>query len=133
MSKIQEPGELLTALDINSTAPSGADAKSIDLTALPGNMKPSSYLITAVVTGGASNLTMWGCSAQGVPNDETDDKWGHINDRYGNGPQIGTALAVGTHHFIREDLGVFQRLYFQKSANAIDIYVRPIYYGNRGN
>lgn len=133
MSKIQEPGELLSVTDITAIAPVNADAKSIDLTVLPGNMKPSAYLITAVVTVAVSDLSVWGCSAQGVVNDETDDKWGLFNDRYGNGPKLGTGLAVGTHHFVREDLGLFQRIYFQKSAGTIDVYVRPIYYGGRGN
>lgn len=132
-SHLSIPGEVLSLPNIGTVAPTGA--VGIHLTALPGAMKPSSFLVTAVVTSAPSDLFIWGCAPDGDPGDETDDRWGVINDKFGRvvAGKLGTALAVGTHHFIVDDIGIFHRLSFTKSAGAVDVYVAPIYFSRRGN
>lgn len=92
-----------------------------------GMMRPGRYLVTAVVTGGASDLYIYGRVAVG-DSDQSDDRWGLHNDARGrilNG-KLGTALATGTHHFIVEDIGLYGAVFFTKSANSVDVYVHPI-------
>lgn len=133
MSKTQQLIDRLSMLAISTVAPVGD--VGIDLKSLPGGLKPSTYLITAVVTVAPSNLICWGLVADGVSGDETDDQWGLFNDKRGsvvNGV-IGTALAVGTHHIVVEDLGGFHKLFFTRSAGAVSVYVRPFQFGARGS
>ncbi len=112
--------------DTPATLPTGA--VGVDMTDLPGTLKPSLYLVTAVVTTGVSDLYIYGAVPVGVAEDNTDDQWGFINDKYNRivAGKLGTALAVGTHHFIVEDLGIYTRVAFKKTANSVDVYVRPI-------
>lgn len=127
---LQLPDGVITKNGIASTAPSGADANAIDLTvALPQyNMRPERWILTAVVTVAPSDLTIWGLLAAGNQDDATDDLWGLHNDKFLaiKDGKIGTALAVGIHHFIVMDLGVYARLYFQKSAGTVDIRLTPV-------
>ena len=99
-------------------------------------MRPSRYLVTVVVTVAPSDLFMWGCVMHlGAVNTPADDQWGLHNGRYGvqaNG-KIGTALAVGTHHIVVTDVGIYTHLFFTKSAGTVDVYVRPIYESTRGS
>lgn len=131
----QSLGTVQSSLNIPATAPSGD--VGIELSAgFEGTNRPTKYLVTAVVTAAPSDLFMWGCvmHLSGVDT-PADDQWGLHNNVYGtqaNG-KIGTALAVGTHHFVVEDVGLYARLMFQKSAGNIDIYVRPILHVDRGN
>lgn len=125
----QIPTDLLTALNIPSIAPVGD--VGVDLKELPDTARPTTYLITAVVTAAPSDLTIWGLQALGASGDVASDAWGMFNDKRGRvlSGKLGTALVVGTHHFIVEDLGVFHKLYFQKSAGAIDVTVQAIRFG----
>lgn len=107
-----------------SSAPVGDQVGAIDAETLhAGGMKPNAYLITAVVSGSSSDLRVWG-RARGV--------WGLHNGRYGQHPGglLGTALAAGAHHFVVEDLGVYDQLYFVKSAGTVDVTVLPILFSN---
>lgn len=134
-SKTQQLGDVQASAAIGTAAPSGD--VGIELSqGWPGGARPTSYLVTAVVTGGASDLFMWGCVRHlGAGDTPADDQWGLHNNRYGTqaSGKIGTALAAGTHHIVVEDVGIYTRLFFTKSANNIDIYVRPIQYSGRGN
>lgn len=134
---LQLPDGVITKTAIASTAPSGADVNSIDLTVvLPQyNMRPMTWIVTAVVTVAPSDLTIWGLLAVGDQDDVTADLWGLHNDKYlaiKNG-KIATALAVGVHHFIVTDLGVYARLYFQKSAGTVDIRLTPVLKSGRSS
>lgn len=138
MGMKQQLGAVLTMASIGTDAPSGDDAESIDLTGNhDGGYRPDQYLVTAVVTSAPSDLFVWGLvmHGSGAIDTPSDDLWGLHNNRYGtqvNG-KIGTALAVGTHHFVLKDIGIYTRLYFQRSAGAVAIHVRPIYFAARGN
>lgn len=134
---MQIPDTVVTKLNIASTAPSGADAGGIDLTTALTyyNMRPERWLVTATVTTAPSDLTLWGLLAVGNPDDASDDLWGLHNDLYLviKGGKLGTALAVGTHHFIVKDIGVYARLYFQKSAGTVDVRLTPLLTSKRSS
>jgi hypothetical protein len=113
---------------IPTAAPTGN--VGIDLSiAYPQNiMRESKWLVTAVVTGAPSDLFVWGAGMVGNLDDSTDDRWGFHNDKYGrvlNG-KLGSALAIGTHHFVVTDIAIYTRLYFQRSAGAVDVFISPI-------
>lgn len=99
-----------------------------------GLLRPSRYLITAVVTSAPSDLYVYARAAIGSA-DNTNDRWGLYNDMFGRvvAGKLGTTLAVGTHHFVLENIGIFSELWFTKSAGAIDVYVHPIAHGNYGS
>jgi hypothetical protein len=129
-------GRVLSALNIGNVAPIPGDV-GIELSlGYEGNARPSEYLVTAVVTGAPSDLIMYGCVMHGGGVDTpADDLWGLHNNVYGtqlNG-KLGTALVVGTHHFVVKDVGVYTRLFFVKSAGNVDIHIRPILYTGRGS
>lgn len=134
---LQLPDQSITVTGITTAAPSGADAKSIDLSIAYTYdvMRPDKWLVTAVVSSAPSDLFLWGLLAAGVMDDATDDLWGLHNDKYGviKLGKLGTALAVGTHHFVVEDLGLYARLYFQRSAGAVNVTITPILKSLRGS
>ena len=128
-------GPVQSMATIGTSAPTGD--VGIELSAgHEGNMRPSKYLVTAVVTVATTDLFMYGCVMHlGAVDTPNDDQWGLHNNVYGtqiNG-KIGAGLVVGTHHFVVEDVGVYTRLFFTRSAGAVDVYVRPIYESSRGN
>lgn len=135
MGNNQILGPVDSMLNIGTGAPSGA--AGIDLTAThQGGSRPEKYLVTAVVTGGATDLIMWGLVMfTGDIDTPADDQWGLHNNVYGTqvGGKIGSALPAGTHHFVVKDVGAYTHLFFTKSANSIDVYIRPILYAGRGN
>jgi len=98
-------------------------------------MRPKKWLVTAVVTSAPTDLFIWGAAAAGVIADSSDDRWGLVNDKYGRivAGKLGTALAVGTHHFVVEDIGVYTRLYFQRTAGAADVFITPINDSKQGS
>lgn len=94
--------------------------------------RPTKWLLTVVVTVGTATTTLWGCTPAGVPDDSTDDVWGIYNDMHGrvkNGDiGGGAALAVGTHHFIVDHLGIFSRVYVQfTGAGTVAATLAPVY------
>ncbi len=105
------------------------------MTSFTGQSKARWWLATVVVTVAPSNLTIWGALAQGVPEDESDDVWGLHQDSYGSHPLglIATALPVGTYHFLVEGLGMYSRIYFQKSAGTINVTLSEVHEAGRGN
>lgn len=119
--------ESLTHADIPATAPDAATV-GCDISSLPGAAKPINWLITITVTVAPSDVFLWGQVAAGVAGSAADDVWGLHNGRYGQhaGGKLGTALAIGTHHFVVEDLGVYRRIAFQKSAGTVSVVARPI-------
>lgn len=134
MGKTQKAGDNTTVAAATGAPTSSTIGVELEALVSVGMMKPALWLITAVVSGGATDLTLWGCVPEGAAGDETDDLWGVVNDKFGNIKKgvLGTALAVGTYHWIVSDLGVFSRLYFQNSANAVSVHVKPVLFSMRG-
>ncbi len=126
-------GQQIQQLDIPSIAPVGD--VGIDLTLFLEAARPRWWHVTVVVTVAPSNLTVWGALAQGVADDLTDDIWGVHQDEYKTIPLgvIATALPVGTYHFITDGLGLYSKLYFQKSAGTIDVTLSEILDAERGS
>lgn len=135
-SKKQVLGTVQSMTGIGTAAPSGGVGVDLTLFTEAGNMRPSKWLVTAVVTAAPSDLILYGCVMHLNDVDTpADDQWGLHNGKYGqwsNG-KIGSALAVGTHHIVVEDLGVYTRLFFVKSAGTVDVYVRPFLESDRSN
>lgn len=128
-------GVTVSQLALTTSPPSGAVGIDLAQSYPENTMRPMKWLITAIVTVASSNLIVWGSLAQGVIDISADDKWGQHNDKYGlskNGI-LGTALAVGTQHFVFEDVAIYDRLYFQKSAGTIDVYLTPIYESDKSS
>lgn len=125
-------GAKQTQANIPAVAPVGDQAGRIVLGANgfgahKGGLRPASYLITAVVTVAPSDLFMYG---------RVDTVWGLHSGRYNvtsTQGKIGTALAVGVHHIIVEDVGLYDELFFIKSAGNIDVSVMPILFSNYGS
>lgn len=131
---LQILGKPQTQAGIPATAPSGA--VGIDMLGFTqGTMRVRQWLITVVVTGGASDVFVWGDVAVGNADDPSDDVWGLHQDEYNTFPlgKIASALPIGTYHFITEGLGLYDRIYFQKSANTVDVTVREIISSEREN
>lgn len=130
MGKSQVPGDLFSQLAIpTGGTPAGAQAGSLDIgTGQFGGAKPNTYMITCIVTVAPSDVNLWVEQAHGDPTTEADNIWSLFNDKYGTVKlgKLGTALAIGNHTFVVEDLGVYRRLYFTKSAGTVDVHVRPI-------
>lgn len=126
-------GLALSQTDIAAIAP--AVDVGIDMTSFTGQSKARWWLATVVVTVAPSNLTVWGALAQGVPEDATDDVWGLHQDPYGAYPLglIATALPVGTYHFLIDGLGLYSRVYFQKSAGTVDVILSEVHEAARGS
>ena len=126
------PGDVLAATNLAGGVDVGIHLKE----GHEGAMRPAEYLVTAIVSGGPSDLFMRGCVMHlGLIDTPADDQWAFHNNVYGtqiNG-KLATALANGTHHFVVKDVGNYTRLWFTKSAGTVDIYVRPILYSSRGN
>lgn len=125
---MQLPAESITAPDIPNTSPSGAVGIDLSVQLPEYMMRPDKWLVTAVVTVAPSDLTLWGALAAGAALSAADDVWGLHNDKYlviKNG-KIATALPVGSHHFIVCDIGVYARLYFQKSAGTVSVTITPL-------
>lgn len=122
-------GHTQEQVDLGVVAPAGDQAGRIELgDGHRGGLRPSSYLITAVVSVGASDLIMYG---------RVDGVWGLHSGRYsttGAQGKIGAALAIGTHHIVVEDVGLYDELFFLKSANTIaSVKVTPILFGGYGS
>ncbi len=125
---MQLPAESFTLTDVPSTAPSGAVGADLSLQFPEYMMRPDRWLVTATVTVAPSDLTLWGAFAAGVQDSAADDIWGLHNDKYLviKAGKLATALAVGSHHFIVTDIGIYARLYFQKSAGTVSVTITPI-------
>lgn len=125
---MQLPAESITTSDIPNTSPSGAVGIDLSLQLPEYMMRPDKWLVTAVVTVAPSDLILWGALAAGVALSAADDVWGLHNDKYGaiKAGKLSSALAVGTHHFIVTDIGVYSRLYFQKSAGTVSVTITPL-------
>lgn len=131
---LMTPGDH-TTFAAASAAPMGNVGVAL-ATAFPSHaMRPRRWLLTLVVSGGASNATLWGARPEGVAADSTDDIWGVVQDRFKQFPLgvIGTALPVGTYHYIIDDIGIFSRLYVQNSANAINVTLTEILESTKGS
>ena len=121
--------------DIPNTAPSGAVGIDLSISYPHQTARPTRWLVTVVVTVAPSDLLLYGLVALGAPDDATDDVWALYNDRYGRvvGGKLGTALAIGKHTFVVSDMGVYDRVYFQKSAGTVDVRIAPILESERGS
>lgn len=129
--RILGPG--LTQTDIAAIAP--VAAVGVDMTLLLEASRPRWWHITVVVTTAPSDLFVWGSRAAGVIDDSTDDVWGLHQDEFKVFPlgKMATALPIGTYHFIVDGLGLYDRVYFQKSAGNITVTLSEIYDAERGN
>lgn len=135
-SKKQALGTVQSMAGIGTAAPSGGVGIDLTLFDETGQMRPSKWLITAVVTSAPSDLFLWGLVMHvGGVDTPNDDQWGLHSGKYGQQAQgkIGTALAVGTHHIVVEDVGAYTHLFFTKSAGTVDVYLRPYIESDRGN
>lgn len=126
-------GQSLTQTAIPSIAPVGA--VGLDLTLFLEASRPRWWLITVEVTSAPSDLLVWGALAAGAADDSTDDIWGLHQDEYATFKlgKIGTALPIGNYHFITDGLGLYSRIYFQKSAGAITVILSEILEAERGS
>jgi hypothetical protein len=130
----QIPGETLAHEPLTNSAP--AANVGVELNLVPGATKPSLWIVTVTIAGAISDLFLWGLLAGGAANDVADDVWGLVEDVRDRAPlgKLGTALPVGSYHFIVADLGVFLRVYLQKTgAGTATATVTPIYFANRGS
>lgn len=124
-----ENGKKQTQTGVTNVPPVGDQAGRIELgDGHRGGMRPTSYLVTAVIAV-QGDLLMWG---------RVDGVWGLHSGRYGAGigqGKIGVALAVGTHHIVVEDVGLYDELFFTTSVadGATSVDVRPILYSNYGS
>lgn len=129
-------GTVQSMLAIGTAAPTGGAGIDLTLFTEGGNMRPSKWLVTAVVTSAPSDLLLYGLVMHlGDVDTPADDQWGlHTHGHFAvSQGKIGTALAVGTHHIVIEDVGIYTHLFFARSAGAVDIYVRPYIESDRGN
>jgi len=126
-------GQSLTQTAIPSIAPVGA--VGLDMTLFLEASRPRWWLITVEVTTAPSDLFVWGARPMGTPDDPSDDIWGLHQDEYATFPlgKIGAALPIGTYHFITDGLGLYSRIYFQKSAGAVTVIMSEILDAERGN
>lgn len=126
-------GQSQTQTDIPSTAPSGD--VGIDMTLFQEASRPRWWLITVVITSAASDLYVWGAMPDGDADNITDDVWGLHQDEYKTFPlgKIGTAIPTGTYHMITDGLGLYTRVYFQKSAGTVNVTLSEILDAARGN
>jgi len=135
MSGKQIIDEFIAQDDIPTAAPSGAVGIDLSVAYQHHTARPDKWLVQATVSVAPSDLFVWGALAFGSPDDASDDVWAVHNDKYGRvlAGKLGTALAVGSHAFIVTDVGVYARLYFQKSAGTVNVKIAPIYHGKRGS
>lgn len=126
-------GQGLPQLDIPSADPVGD--VGIDMTLFLEASRPRWWHITAVVTVAPSDLIVWGALPQGAPDDLTDDIWGLHQDEFKTFPLgvIAASLPVGTYHFMTDGLGLYSKVYFQKSAGTVDITLSEILDAERGS
>jgi hypothetical protein len=132
---LQSVAETVSQANIPNAIPSGNVGIALG-SAYPYNtMRPAKWLVTAVVTSAPSDLFIWGALGAGVIADSTDDKWGLHNDKYGRiiTGRLGTAIGIGTHHFIVENIACYTRLFFSKSAGSIDVFITPILESKRSS
>lgn len=126
-------GESLSQLDIGSIAP--VANVGMDMKSFREASRPKRHLVTVTITVAPSDVTIWGAIPKGVIDDSTDDAWGKFIDEYGTfaAGKLGTALATGVYHFVITGLGLFSRVYFQKSAGTVDVVLSEILEAGRGN
>ncbi len=126
-------GQSLTQTNIPSAAPVGA--VGIDLRLFLEAARPRWWHVTVVVTVAPTDLYVWGALPQGAPDDATDDLWARHQDEFKAFPlgKIATALAPGVYHFITDGLGLYSRVYFQKSAGTVTVTLSEILDADRGN
>ncbi len=126
-------GQSLTQAAIPSIAP--VANVGIDMTLFLEASRPRWWLITIEVTVAPSDILVWGALPQGTPDDPSDDIWGLHQDEYATFPlgKIATALPIGNHHFITDGLGLYSRVYFQKSAGTVSVILSEILEAERGN
>lgn len=130
-------GDRHTMNGIGSTAPSGN--VGIDMTLYLEGARARWWLITVVITGAAATPTVWGALPAGAPDDASDDFWGVLQDEFGTYPKgvLGTALPVGTYHFIIDGPGLFSRVFFTKGSGdggaTVNVHLTEIYDAERAN
>lgn len=131
----QSLGPVQSMIGIGTAAPVAGVGMTLEDTH-EGAMRPSKYLLTAIVTVAPSDLFLWGCVMHlNSVDTPADDQWGLHHNVYGTqaSGKIGTALAIGTHHIVLKDVGIYTRLFATKSAGTVDVYLRPILYSTRGS
>ena len=126
-------GQSLAQTNIPAIAP--VAGVGIDMTLFLEASRPRWWLVTVEVTVAPSDLFVWGALPQGTPDDPADDIWGLHQDEYATFPlgKIGATLPVGTYHFITDGLGLYSRLYFQKSAGTVTVILSEILEAERGS
>lgn len=128
MFKNQIAGNSVAHPTVTSDPPTDDDGISMSLTS-DGGTRASLYVVTIVIGDAPATITIWGCLAQGAPEDESDDLWGTLD---GDGV-LGTALPIGTYHFTVYSLGIFSRAYIQASDGTVTALITPILTAGRGN
>jgi len=93
--------------------------------------RPGKWLVTVVVAGGPSDVSVWGA----YPDNNGDDIWGLFQDEYAVFPKgkVATALANGTYYYTVWGLGLFAALYFQSSAGTVNVTVSEVLETLRGS
>lgn len=127
------PGQNQVATDDSAVAPTGA--VGIDMTMFQEAARPQWWLITVTVTVAPSDVFVWGALPAGVPDSAADDQWGLHQDEYKVLPlgKLATALPIGVYHFIIDGLGLYSRVYFQKSAGTLSVKLTEILEATRSN
>lgn len=119
----QFAGETKAAPAPTTAAPTGN--AGLDMTGFMGTARTKGWLVT-ITTDTITDIFVWGALPAGVADDATDDTWGTHQDRHGAYPdgKIGSALSVGTHHRVIDDLGMYYRVAFTKSAAGAVVTVK---------
>jgi len=117
-------GDTIDAGTIGTAVPTGN--VGIDMTAFNGTTRAKAWLVTIIVAVATTDITVYGALAQGNIDDSTDDIWGTHQDRHGAYPdgKLGSALAIGTHHRIIDDLGIYSRVAFVASSGAASVTIK---------
>lgn len=126
-------GQSQVATDDSNAAPTGA--VGIDMTLFQEAARPRWWLMTVTITVGASDVFVWGALPAGVADSAADDIWGLHQDEYKVLPlgKLGSAIPTGVYHFIVDGLGIYSRVYFQKSAGTLSVKLSEILDAARGN
>lgn len=127
MSKVRTGTPLIiNAVDVKTTAPGttdGIDMANGGWNTSQGSMRERRVCLTLAVAGGPQDLTLWVLLPMGAEGDTSTDVWGKYQDVYNVFPKgiIGAGVAIGTYHFILEDVTAFAKFFIQKSDAGHDV------------
>ncbi len=102
-------GQTETIPDVDTSLPTGT--QGLAMSTIASGRKPKVYRLSITVTSGAPIASLVGSDT------DAGTVWGFLGDASG-AINAGVALAVGTYHFVVENLGVVRRVGILLSAGA---------------